>query len=86
MGLFNFLKKKEVKQSITAQSLNNQMDMAVAMFQSTINALTSVSQSANETIAAHTAQIEALQEENRKLMSAADKAETIKDRLSKILD
>ena len=81
--MFNFLKKSK-KSVINSEGLSNQINLAVGVFQNTIEQLNIVSTQAHATIQEHEARIKTLQEENKNLQQTAARAEVIKEKLTHI--
>ena len=83
--MFNFLKKSS-KPVINSEGLSNQINLAVGIFQNTIEQLKAISTQANTTIQEHEETIKALQEENKNLQQTAARAEVIKEKLTHIFE
>ena len=83
--MFNFLKKSS-KPVINSEGLSNQINLAVGVFQNTIEQLKAISTQANTTIQEHEAIIKNLQEENKNLQQTAARAEVIKEKLTHIFE
>lgn len=84
--MFDFLKKSKKPQVINSEGLSNQINLAVGVFQNTIEQLKAVSTQANATIQEHEETIKTLQEENKNLQQTAARAEVIKEKLTHIFE
>lgn len=84
--MFDFLKKFKKPQVINSERLSNQINIAITVFQKTIEQLNIVSTQANATIQKHEAIIKNLQEENKNLQQTAARAEVIKEKLTHIFE